>query len=370
MKPIHQLHGIALWISVLLSGSADLIAQDTATQNFLYVACPGIRNYLEYGGHGLLVFDIDDHHRFVRRIPLAGVDENSQPINVKGICGCASTGRIYVSTIKTLQCIDLHTEKLLWEREYDGGCDRMSISPDGKFIYQPSFEGPHWHVIDGKSGDVLAKLVPDSGAHNTVIGLDGRFAYLAGLKSPLLSIADTQTHKLVRTAGPFANSIRPFTVNGKQTRCYVCINELLGFEVGDLVAGKKLFRIEVAGFQQGPVKRHGCPSHGVGLTPDETEIWVVDAANRQLHVFDNRVEPPRQLESIALRDEPGWITFSIDGKWAYPSTGEVIDTATRKIVTQLVDEHGASVMSEKMLQIVFKNGAPVKTGDQFGLGRN
>ena len=36
---------------------------------FLYVATPGIRDYLGYGGHGLLVFDIDDQHRFVRRIP-------------------------------------------------------------------------------------------------------------------------------------------------------------------------------------------------------------------------------------------------------------------------------------------------------------
>ena len=32
-----------------------------------------------------------------------------------------------------------------------------------------------------------------------------------------------------------------------------------------------------------------------------------------------------------MRDQPGWITFSLDGKHAYPSTGEVIDIATRKI---------------------------------------
>ena len=30
---------------------------------------------------------------------------------------------------------------------------------------------------------------------------------------------------------------------------------------------------------------------------------------------------------IALREQPGWVTFSLDGKFAYPSTGEVIDTA-------------------------------------------
>ena len=61
-------------------------------QRRLYVAEPGIRNYLEYGGHGLLVFDIDHDHRFIERIATAGLDEKGVPINVKGIC--ASAGRV------------------------------------------------------------------------------------------------------------------------------------------------------------------------------------------------------------------------------------------------------------------------------------
>src|ERR1700758_2278383 len=93
----------------------------------LYVAAPGVRNYLEYGGHGLLVFDIDHGHRFVKRIPTLGLDAQGKPINVKGICASARTGRIYISTIKQLMCLDLVSEKLLWEKTYDLGCDRMSM---------------------------------------------------------------------------------------------------------------------------------------------------------------------------------------------------------------------------------------------------
>jgi hypothetical protein len=55
------------------------------------VATPGIRNYLEYGGHGLLVFDVDDGHRFLRRIPTAGLDGRGRPDNVKGVCASAAT---------------------------------------------------------------------------------------------------------------------------------------------------------------------------------------------------------------------------------------------------------------------------------------
>jgi DNA-binding beta-propeller fold protein YncE len=355
-------------LSVLLISLLALPAR--AGKRLLYVAAPGVRDYLEYGGHGLLVFDIDDGHKFVRRIPTRGLNDKGKPINVKGVCASAATGRLYISTLKTLTCLDLLTDQVLWEKPYDGGCDRMSITPDGKSIYLPSLEGPHWHVVDGHSGDVVAKIVPDSGAHNTVVGLDGRFAYLAGLKSPLLRVADAKTHKVVKEVGPFGHVVRPFTVNGAQTRCYVNVNELLGFEVGDLQSGKVLARVEVQGFKKGPIKRHGCPSHGVGLTPDEKEVWVCDAANQRVHVYDNTVMPPKQVTDIKLRDEPGWVTFTIDGQYAYPSTGEVIDVKTKKIVTALADEKGGPVMSEKMVEIILgDNRKPVRNGDQFGLGR-
>lgn len=360
---------VTLAVCALVSGARPSQAAEPDVQRLLYVAVPGIRDYLEYGGHGLLVFDIDHGHKFVKRIATGGLDTSGKPMNVKGICARAATQRIYISTIKTLMCLDLVTEKVLWERPYEGGCDRMAISPDGKIIYLPSLEQDHWHVVDAAQGDVITKIVPKSGSHNTVYGLDGSRAYLAGLKSPLLAVSDTTKHTIGKSIGPFSASIRPFTVNGRQTLCFVNVNELLGFEVGDLVTGKKLHRVVVEGFQKGPVKRHGCPSHGIGLTPDERELWVCDAANQRLHIFDATVMPPKQVASIQLRDEPGWITFSLDGSLAYPSTGDVIETATRKIVTGLKDETGANVQSEKLLEIDLRDGRPVQAGDQFGLGR-
>jgi len=355
-----------LWCSVLLIAGCQASA---AEQRLLYVAEPGIRNYLEYGGHGVLVYDIDHGHKLLRRIKASGLDEKGEPLNIKGICASAATKRLYVSTTRTLTCFDLRTEKIIWEKAYEKGCDRMSISPDGKFLYVPSLENDHWHVVDGLSGEVIKKIIPKSGAHNTIVGLDGKHAYLAGLKSPILRMTDTSTHEIVREVGPFSNAIRPFTINGAQSRCFVNVNELLGFEIGDLATGKVLQQVKVEGFKTGPTKRHGCPSHGIGLTPDEKEIWLTDAFNNRLHIFDATVMPPKQLASIELRDQPGWITFSIDGRYAYPSTGEVIDTATRRIVTGLKDEKGAEVQSEKLLEIDFQDGEPRRAGDQFGLGR-
>jgi DNA-binding beta-propeller fold protein YncE len=224
-------------------------------------------------------------------------------------------------------------------------------------------------VIDALTGEVRQKIVPKSGAHNTIYGLDGRHVYLAGLKSPVLTVMDTQTHAVSGTVGPFSNVIRPFTINGSQTLCFVNVNGLLGFEVGDLRIGKMLYRVEIPGSKPGAEKRHGCPSHGIGLTPDETELWLTDAANSQLHIFDVTVMPPKRIAGISLRDQPGWVTFSLDGQYAYPSTGDVIEVKTRRIIAELKDEQGHDVQSEKLLEIDFADGQPIRTGDQFGLGR-
>ena len=65
---------------------------------FLYVAVPGIRNYLEFGGHGVLVFDIDNGHKFVRRIPAKGLKKaDGTPSNVKGVVANATTRRLWIS---------------------------------------------------------------------------------------------------------------------------------------------------------------------------------------------------------------------------------------------------------------------------------
>jgi len=362
--------GRFLWIAgLILAASWSQPAEAAAVSGrLLYVAVPGIRNYLEYGGHGVLVYDIDHGHRLVRRIASGGLADDGKPSNVKGICASAVTSRLYVSTIKSLQCYDLLTDKILWEKTYEGGCDRIAITPDGKIIYAPSFEGPHWNVIDALNGTVLAKITPNSHAHNTIVGPDGREAYLAGLGSPLLTVAKTETHTADRTIGPFSAAIRPFTINGRQTRVYVNVNDLLGFEIGDLKTGKVLERVEVIGYGKGAIKRHGCPSHGIALSPDERELWLADAHNSCVHIFDLTREKPKQVASITLRDQPGWITFGIDGRLVYPSTGDVIDASTRKIIATLSDENGAPVQSEKMVEIDFEAGRPVQAGDQFAIG--
>jgi hypothetical protein len=361
---------LVLCVILLFLAAVPVGAQEAKgkERHLLYVVEPGIRDLTEFGGAGILVFDMDKNHAFVKRIQTPA-SQVQKPENIKGVCACAATRKLYFTTLTKLYCLDLVTEKTLWEKTLPGGCDRMAITPDGKTLYVPSFEKDHWNVVDGATGDIIVQIIPKSGAHNTVVSLDGTEAYLAGLKSPLLPVVDTKTHKIVRKIGPFGNSIRPFTINADKSICLINVNELLGFEMGDLKTGKVLARVEVTGFTKGKTKRHGCPSHGVAYTPDEKEIWICDAANSQMHIFDATVMPPRQVASVKLREQPGWITFSRDGRFAYPSTLDIIDTKTRKIILSLTDEEGREAHSEKVIEIVFVDGVPVANGDQFGMGR-
>jgi hypothetical protein len=75
------------------------------------------------------------------------------------------------------------------------------------------------------------------------------------------------------------------------------------------------------------------------------------------------------MKSIRTRSNPSWITFGIDGKYVYPSSGDVIDAATKQVVAGLRDEVGRQVESEKILEILFIDGKPIRAVDQFGVGQ-
>ena len=254
---------------------------------------------------------------------------------------------------------------------YDGKCcDRMAVSPDGKTLYVPASGAPVWYVVDAVSGALIKKIDKAGSPHNTIYSDDGKYAYLAaqGRQTPLITVVDTSTHTIAREIGPFGDVVRPFTINGAQTLVFANVNNLLGFEVADLSTGKILHRIPVPGVPVANSPVHGTPSHGIAMTADEREIWIADNTNHKLHVFDATVKPPTQKLSINVRDEPGWIAFSLDGRTAFASTGDMIDVTTRRIVATLKDEHGQDVESEKVVEIDFVNGKPLRASDQFGKG--
>ena len=188
------------------------------------------------------------------------------------------------------------------------------------------------------------------------------------MRSPIPRIADPRTHAVIGGVGLFSASGSAFR-STEADLCFVNVNDLLGFEIGDIKTGKALHQVKVTGYEKGPVKRHGCPSHGIALTPTRKRSGC-RRRQQQVHIFDATVMPPKQIATIGVRDQPGWITFSLDGGMATSPPQRSSDTATKKIVATLSGRGPeAPSRAKKMVEVVFANGKPVNTGDQFGIGR-
>jgi hypothetical protein len=87
----------------------------------------------------------------------------------------------------------------------------------------------------------------------------------------------------------------------------------------------------------------------------------VDGVYGYVYPYDVTVMPPKYLAGVPIykdpqeQPHPGWISFSIDGRYAYPDGGVVIDTKTKKVAARIPT-------SEKLLEVDFEGGKPVKTG--------
>jgi DNA-binding beta-propeller fold protein YncE len=344
-------------------------------KDLLYVGVHGTQGFPDAFGDGILVFDVANNFRFVKRIPSWSYPASQQNEGVRGIAASTQSGLIYITTAKRIGAFDLATEKKVWEGTYDGFCcDRMALSPDSKTLYIPQWTGKRekWYVVDALTGALIKEIpTPQTlGSHNTIYSLDGSRVFMEGIYSHYVNIADPKTHTIVRQIGPFSDNVRPFTINGRGTLVVATVENLLGFEIADVTTGKMIHRVEVDGYgwRKDRITGHGTPSHGVAFSPDEKEIWVTDGVNGFLHVFDATVMPPKQIASIPTREHPYWITFGLDGKYVYPSSGDIIDAASKKVIAGLRDEYGRAVESEKILEILFVNGKPTRVVDQFGVG--
>jgi DNA-binding beta-propeller fold protein YncE len=339
-------------------------------ERYLYVALPGSDRVDPDRSVRILVFDIARNHRFVRRIPVwpAGVGGDAEV--VRGAAASARAGRLFISTTSRLAAIDLKTERIVWERRYDSRCcDRLAVSPDGQTIYAPAFGSPKWYVIAAATGDLRAAIAVTGWPRETIYARDGKHAYLAAWESVMLSISDTTSHAIVKEVGPFSASLCAFALNAAGTLAFANVDGLVGFEVGDLQTGLILDRVAAEGYDARAAADYECPSHGIAFTPDQRELWVADGVQNRLQVFDASVYPPVARTTVDLPAQPRWIAFSIDGRYAYVSTGDVIGAADRKIIGALEDAAGAKVVSEHFVEIDFVERRPVRTAERSPMSR-
>ena len=330
---------------------------------------------------GVSVYDIDHGHAFLRKIAIPNSGD------YKGIGASAQLNRLYVTSHRNdeLIAIDLGTDSVVWRKNVGKYADSFWVTPDGKRIWMPLRGEIDWKVLDAADGSILGSIdtergkrydvdpIQDIGPHNTWMDSAGRRVYMEVLTVPYIYVADARTNALLGKVGPFSKGIRPFAVTDDERFLYASVDGLLGFEVAEITrgpwGGKVVHRVEVrppaerlAEIPEPPkAKPHSTWSHGINIRPDQKEVWMVDGVYGYVYAFDVSGAAPKQVASIPLfadpkqRPHPGWITFGIDGRYAYPDGGVVIDTRTKQVVARIPT-------SEKLIEVDFERGKPVRVG--------
>jgi DNA-binding beta-propeller fold protein YncE len=321
----------------------------------------------------LTVYDVDRDHARIARIELPASG------GFKGIGASVPLQRLYLTSNQADELIsfDLVREKIVWRKKYCAYLDSFDLTPDGRTLYVPCRHAGQWVVVEAESGAELARIetgrgepyavdpIKDYGPHNTVASADGRHVYLAAMTIPYVFVVETATHAIVSRVGPFSRGVRPLAVS--EPYLFANVDGLLGFEVADLRTGAIIHRVEA----HTPPERvpqvldhaahHHTPSHGIAVRPGGHEVWVSDDVNGYVYVYDVSAMPPRLAASIPLFEQPAdqpkpaWITFGVDGRFAYLSCNVVVDADARTVIARIDT-------SERLVEIDFENGRPVRAG--------
>ena len=352
----------------LAARSAVAAPPEPRTGRFLYAV-----NQAAATRGSISVYDIGAGHRLVKTIEtVRDVDD------VKGVAASAATGRLYVayrtgSGVGMIYCLSVYDDAVLWNRAIDPDVDRLAIHPGGQLLYVPTWEGgsaDFLNVVDASTGDVVRKVHFSNRLHDTLFPLSGPLFQETKAEDgsgKYLYLIDPQSYTVSRV-GPYAGILGPYAVDGMSRYVVNNVIGLWGMQVAELKSG----RIVTASLAEHPP---GEPEllHGIGWTPDEREVWQSSSADDpHIYVWSMR-DPmaPVLAERVSMKSRRGahWLTFDIEGNYAYVAPNKSSDDATEIFDAHTHKSLGLIGSSEDMIEIDFADGKVSRVGDQYGVGR-
>jgi hypothetical protein len=317
------------------------------------------------------VYDIDADHRLIKTIPtVKGVKD------IKGVVASAVTGKLYVAYLDIARtgrifCMNINNDTILWDRRISPGVDRMAINPDGRLLYVPTWEklrADFINVVDADTGEVVRRVYFSNHSHDTQYPLSGPIYQETKAddgSGDYLYLIDPRSY-VVSRVGPYSGILGPYAVDAASNYVVTNVVHLWGMQVADLKTGT----IVTATF---PTHPPGDPGllHGIGWTPDESEVWQSGNAG-DVYIWDMR-DPmmPVFKKILTLRNRQGshWLTFTINGDFGYIAPEKNSGDETEIFTVRTHVPAGVIASSEDMLEIDFVDGKIAQVGDQFGIGR-
>jgi hypothetical protein len=364
-----QKYAILLVLSLLANtaGLALVSTPSLASRNLYAV------NQASGDRGSISVYEIDAQHRLVKTIktvPNVG--------DVRGVAASAATGKLYVAYMDgsgngMIYCLDLHDDSILWNRAISPGVDRLAISPDGRILYVPTWEGgsaDYINVVDASSGDIVRQVHFSNRSHDAQYPVSGPLFQETKAdddSGKYLYLIDPGSY-VVSPIGPFSGVVGPYAVDA--TSSYV---------VGNVMG---LWGMQVANLKTGQIVTASIPDrrpddvrllHGIGWAPGQLEVWENSTgSDPHVHIWDlQNPLAPVWNGRLTLRSGHGshWLTFTIKGDYGYVAPTKNSADGTEIFDTRNHTSVGVIGSSEDMLEIDFAEGKVSQVGDQYGIGR-
>jgi YVTN family beta-propeller protein len=282
-------------------------------------------------GNDINVIDLD-------RLALAGdwkVGEHPHGIAVP------ESGRIVYTTIETenaLKSLDSASGKVLSTLSLAGRPNQCAVTPNGRFVAVPIFDGDVVQIVDGQSMQML-KTLPVKMPHNCLNAGNNEHMFVTSMRGNQVNMIDLGTLEYLAEI-PVGGVPRPIAVDREEKTLYVALSGFHGFVIVDIPSLKVLHKVEFPALPPNTDLRPllNTATHGLTLTPDGKELWAASLATGSVYVYDvqsGKISPP-----IAVGQFPNWIAFSSDGRYGcVTNTGtndcSIVDRRSKKEVVRI-----------------------------------
>lgn len=243
-----------------------------------------------------------------------------------------------IETEKTLKSLDSMSGKVLSTLTVPGRPNQCAVTPNGKFVAVPIFDGDSVQVVDAENMKI-AKSLPVQMPHNCFNAGNNDHMFVTSIRGQQVKMIDLRTLEYIAEI-PVGGVPRPIAVDRDEKTMYVALSNFHGFAIVDIPSRKVVQRVEFPPLPPNTDLRPllNTATHGLMLTPDGKELWAASVPTGNVFVYDiasGKVAPP-----IAAGQLPNWIAFSPDGHYGcVTNTGSndcsIIDRHSKKEVARI-----------------------------------
>lgn len=212
--------------------------------------------------------------------------------------------------------------EMLWRVPLEGyRTDHMNLTSDGERIFVSAIAANKVFVIDTSTAKVVGSFKTGSQPHTIEFSPDESLVYVGERKGKRLTVADTQTLRVLRHID-FEEGVRPFEITRDNSTLFVQLSNYHGFLEYDLVNAKLKRKIDLP--QNEKSKSYGgqypreAPHHGLSISRDDKTLCIAATAADYVALVSR---PQMTLHAqVPVGEQPGFVIQSLNAEYCYATS--------------------------------------------------